>query len=122
MLGLLEDPDVLRERVQEQAERERHALRNTDREARRARQRLEKLDIMEDSYSEQQAEGLLSMDRLREKLGALAGEREALEQKLAGLADGDKRVRQLEDLPDLVEAYLRDLPPPREPGARRARV
>ncbi len=110
VLGLLENPDVLREKVREQAERERRELRNTDREARRARRRLEKLDIMEDGYSEQQAEGLLSMERLREKLGALAKERRELERRLAELADGERRVKQLEDLPALVEAYLRDLP------------
>ena len=110
VLGLLENPDILREKVREQAERERHALRNTDREARRVRSRLEKLDIMEDGYSEQQAEGLLSMERLREKLGALTGERRELERRLADLADGERRIKQLEDLPTLVEAYLRDLP------------
>ena len=79
---------MLREKVREQAEKERRELRNTDREARRVRSRLEKLDIMGDGYSEQQAEGLLSMDRFREKLGALAGECTELERRLADLADG----------------------------------
>jgi predicted nuclease with TOPRIM domain len=110
VLGLLENPEVLREKVEEQAERERRALRNTNREARRIRQRLEKLEIMEDGYSEQQAEGLISMDRLREKLATLHEEHTDLQERLDGLADGEKRIAELEALPDLVESYLRDLP------------
>jgi hypothetical protein len=65
---------------------------------------------MEDGYSEQHAEGLLSMDRLREKLGAIAEERTGLEERLAELADGEERIRRLEELPALVEEHLRDLP------------
>ena len=51
VLGLIENPEVLREKVMEQAERERRALRNTDREAKRIRSRLDKLEVMEDGYS-----------------------------------------------------------------------
>jgi site-specific DNA recombinase len=110
VLGLIEDPETLREKVEEQAERERRALRNTDREARRIRSRLEKLEVMEDGYSEQQAEGLLSMNRLREKLGAIAEERSSLEARLGELAGGEERIKRLEELPALVEEHLRDLP------------
>lgn len=110
VLSLIKDPATLREKVEQQADRERRALRDTDREARGLRGRLEKLEVMEDGYSEQQAEGLLTMDRLREKLTALNEERADLEERLAGLADGEKRIAELEALPDLVESYLRDLP------------
>jgi hypothetical protein len=110
VLGLIENPEVLREKVEAQADRERRALRNTDREARRIRSSLDKLEVMEDGYSEQHAEGLLSMDRLREKLGAIAEERTGLEERLAELADGEERIRRLEELPALVEEHLRDLP------------
>src|SRR5215210_1440782 len=80
VLGLLHNPGTLRAKVEEQAERERNALRNTDREVRRIRQRLDKLEIMEDNYQDQQAEGLISMDRLRSKLAALGEEQSDLEQ------------------------------------------
>ncbi len=50
------------------------------------------------------------MAKLREKLDALAAEREGLEARLAMLADGEVRLRELEGLPELVEEYLRDLP------------
>jgi site-specific DNA recombinase len=110
VLRLIQNPDELREKVEERAECERRALRNTGREIRRIRQRLDKLAVMEDGYSEQQAEGLISMDRLREKLAGLAGERAELERRLAELADGERRLRELEELPALIKQYLRDLP------------
>jgi hypothetical protein len=109
-LGLLHNPGTLRAKVEEQAERERCALLNTGREARRIRGRLDKLEIMENSYHDQQAEGLISMDRLRSKLADLGEERTDLERRLAELADSEERLRELEALPELVVEYLRDLP------------
>ncbi len=50
------------------------------------------------------------MVKLREKLDALAEKREDLEARLSVLADGEARLRELEELPGLVEEYLRDLP------------
>jgi hypothetical protein len=46
---------------------------------------------------------------LRDKLDGLAEKRERLEARLEALSDGEARVRQLEDLPKLVEEYLADL-------------
>ena len=65
---------------------------------------------MADNYRDQQAEGLITIDGLREKLDGIAGERDALEARLAMLASGEKRLRELDALPGLVDAYLRDLP------------
>ena len=109
---LLEDPDTLREQVEAQARAEREPkpwMRNA-REAASARERLVKLEAVEDNYRDQQAEGLISMAKLREKLDGVREEREDLEARIASLADGESRLRQLEELPDLVEEYLRDLP------------
>ena len=50
------------------------------------------------------------MNRLREKLGAIAEERSGLEGRLAELAGGEERIRWLDELPTLVEEHLRDLP------------
>lgn len=110
VLGLIEDPETLRQKVEEQAERERHTLRHADREVKRIRSRLDKLELMEDGYSEQQAEGLITMDRLRQKLASIAEERLGLEARLAELSDSEERVRRLEELPALVEEHLKDLP------------
>jgi hypothetical protein len=50
------------------------------------------------------------MAKLREKLDGVRTEREDLEARLAPLADGESRLRELAELPLLVEEYLRDLP------------
>ena len=109
---LIGDPDVLREQVEQQVRAERESkpwLRNA-RERASSRERLAKLDLVADNYRAQQAEGMISMAKLREKLDALSEEREGLEARLAVLADGEVRLRELEELPGLVEEYLRDLP------------
>ena len=102
----------MREQVEQQARAERESkpwLRDA-REAATARERLAKLELVEDNYRDQQAEGLIPMDRLREKLDEVRKERENLEARLAMFADGESRLRELEVLPALVEEYLRDLP------------
>ena len=50
------------------------------------------------------------MAKLREKLDGVREEREGLEARLAMLAEGESRLRELEELPELVEDYLKDLP------------
>ena len=111
-LRLIENPDTLREQVEQQvrAERESKPWLRDAREAVSARERLAKLEIMEDNYRDQQAEGLITMARLREKLEGVREEREGLQARLALLADGERRLRELEELPALVEQYLKDLP------------
>jgi hypothetical protein len=111
-LRLIENPDTLREQVEQQVRAERASkpwLRNA-REAASARERLAKLEIMEDNYRDQQAEGLIKMAKLREKLDGVREEREGLKARLAMLADGQSRLRELEELPLMVEEYLKDLP------------
>ncbi len=95
VLSLIENPEALRGKVEERVDAERRALRNTDREARRVRSRLERLEVMEDGYSDQAAEGLMSMGRLREKLAA-AEERTILQRRLAELVDRRPVVREHE--------------------------
>jgi hypothetical protein len=111
-LRLIEAPDTLREQVEQQvrAERESRPWLRDAREAASARERLAKLEIVEDNYRDQQAEGLITMARLREKLEGVCEEREGLQARLALLADGERRLRELEELLALVEEYLKDLP------------
>jgi hypothetical protein len=54
---------------------------------------------MEDNYRDQQAEGLITMAKLREKLDGLRSERKSLEARLAMLAAGERRLRELQELP-----------------------
>jgi hypothetical protein len=111
-LRLIEDPDTLRDEIEQQVRAEQEGkpwLRNA-REAASTRERLAKLEIVEDNYRDQQAEGLITMAKLREKLGGVRVEREGLEERLTILAEGEGRLRELEELPQLIEEYLRDLP------------
>jgi hypothetical protein len=111
-LRLIENPDALREEVEQQMRAERGAkpwLRDA-REVASARERLARLEIMEDNDRDQQAEGLITMAKLREKLDGVREEREGLQARLAVLADGERRLRELEELPQLVEDHLEDLP------------
>ena len=111
-LRLIEDRDALRGRVEQQARAERESepwLRDA-REAANARERLARLEIVEDNYRDQQAEGLITMAKLREKLDGTREERERLRARLAMLADGEIRLRELEEFPRLVEEYLKELP------------
>ena len=111
-LRLIENPDTLRQEVEQQvrAERESKPWLRDAREAASTRQRLAKLEIVADNYRDQQAEGLITMAKLREKLDGAQAEREGLEARLTLLADGERRLRELEELPALVEEYLEDLP------------
>jgi hypothetical protein len=111
-LRLIEDPDTLREQVEQQvrAEKENKPWLRNAREAATARERLAKLETVADNYRAQQAEGLISMAALREKLDGLAEERGSLEERVAALKEGESRLAELEALPDMVEQYLRDLP------------
>ena len=103
---------AVREQVEQQvrAERESKPWLRDAREATSVRERLAKLETLEDNYRDQQAEGLITMAKLREKLDGVRTEREDLEVRLAMLADGESRLRELEELPLLVEEYLKDLP------------
>ena len=74
------------------------------------RERLVKTEVTGDNYRAQQAEGLITMAKLRERLDELAQERAGLEARLAKLTDAEQRLQELEALPGLVEEYLADLP------------
>ena len=111
-LRLIEDPDALRGRVERQARamRESEPRLRDAREAEGARERLAKLEVVENRYRDQQAEGLITMAKLREKLDDTREECDRLRARLAMLAHGETRMCELEELPQLVKEYLRELP------------
>ena len=109
-MRLLHDPDTLCERVERQAEEERRALGAPKREIAAYKERLASLGRKRLGHLDQQAEGLISMTELRDKLDVLNAEHERIERELRGFEDRDTRLCELEALPELVEEYLRDLP------------
>ena len=110
VLGLLRDPEVLRGRVEAQVEEERRALRAPEAQVKGWKERLAALGRKRSGHLDQQAEGIISMAELRQKLDALESERRAAERELSALEDREKRAGELDALPALVDSYLADLP------------
>jgi hypothetical protein len=79
-----------------QQEREKMRGGDPERKRRGLLDALERLEITRDRYLDQQAEGLISMGKLREKLAGLDAQREVLEKELAAAVDRSRRVEQLE--------------------------
>ncbi len=71
---------------------------------------LAKLEVKRDGHLDQQAEGLISMDRLKAKLADLDGREEALRAELARTEDTAEQLAELEDgWRTLVAAFEEDL-------------
>jgi hypothetical protein len=100
VLELLRDPGVLREEAERQAEDEK--LRGVLRGIEDKRERLMDLAL----------DGPFGKDDIARRAPSLEAERDVVERELDALGEGalEGRLRELEELPDLVEGYLRDLP------------
>jgi site-specific DNA recombinase len=112
VLGLLRNPELLREEAERQAEGERRRLRRADREADKLRGVLRGLEDKRERLMDLALNGPFGKDEIARRAASLEAERNAVERELAGLG-GDAlegRLRELEELPDLVEEYLHDLP------------
>lgn len=99
----LSDPDALAAQYDTLIRRMRQDLRSDPQgEERRLRERLGRLERMRDGHLDQQAEGLISMEKLREKLADLDAQKKTLELELSKVADGQERIREMEELRDLM--------------------
>ena len=101
---------VLRKRVEEQATREKEALRDTRKQIAALAQRVHEADAERDRYNRLYARGKLTDAEYDGYTHELDEKRKATEEELARLADARRHVEYLEELPQLVEEYLRDLP------------
>ena len=112
MLGLPPDPEVLREEAERQAEDERRRLRRADREAERLRGVLRVLEDKRERLMDLALDGPFGKDEIERRAASLEAERDVVERELDALGEGalEGRLRELEELPDLVEWCLRDLP------------
>jgi site-specific DNA recombinase len=110
VLGLLEDPEVLRGKVEAQLESERSLLLRADRASGRLRKELEEIEVERDGYIRLAAKGSISDEDLERHLSGLGVRRGALEAELGEAADVGARLRELEALAGRVDEYLADLP------------
>jgi hypothetical protein len=112
VLGLLRNPELLREEDERQAENERRRLRRADREAERLRGVLRGLEDKRERLMDLALDGPFGKVEIVRRTASLEAERNAVERELAEVGGDalEERLRELKELPDLVEEYLRDLP------------
>jgi hypothetical protein len=87
-------------------------LRRADREAERLRGVLRGLENKRERLMDLALDGPFGKDEIARRAATLKAERDAVERELDALGGGtlEERLRELEELPDMVEEYLRDLP------------
>ena len=111
VLGLLENPEVLRERVEEQVREERARLLGAGKVYEGLRKELDNLQQERDGLISRAARiASITDEDLDRQLSALDVRRNVLEKELAGVRDGEERLREMESLVARVDEYLRDLP------------
>lgn len=110
VVGLLENPEALRERIEEQAAGEQRRLREADGELRRWRTHLRGIEVEREKLVDRLLEERIRETEFDARAAKLDADREATEREIEGLRGGEERLRELEELPRRVEEFLRDLP------------
>ncbi len=110
MLGLLQNPQTVRERVEEQAQAMQRSLGSGESNVRALRKELGALNDKENNLVDAIASGTRLTEKLQEKLDYIQGERENVLARLEEVSDVEEQARKLRELPQLVEEYLADLP------------
>ena len=110
MLGLIENPDVLRESVEKQAEEEKQSLDDSRGRVKAIGRHLAEADQERDRYTRLYARGKLGDAEYDHYIAELNDRRLGAEEELARLGDARERIEYLERLHELVKAYLCDLP------------
>jgi len=110
VLDLIRNPETLREQVEAEAAREKAAMRNTRKQVASLAHRLAEADAERDRYNRLYARGKLSDDEYDAYTAELAERKQAAEDDLAKFEDGKRTIEYLDELPRLVEDFLRELP------------
>ncbi len=105
--GVMTDPEELTRDLDRMIEMKRRGERgDTKKEAKTWLDELAKVERMRDGYHDQAAEGLIGLDKLREKLAALEERRDAAERELRALEGrGEELLRLERDRDTVVEHY-----------------
>ena len=112
VLGLISNPEVLRGEAERQAEGERRRLLRAGGEADKLRSVLRDLEDKRERLMDLALDGPFGRDEIARRAASLEAERAAAQRELDALGGDalEERLRELEALPALVEAYSRDLP------------
>lgn len=107
---LLENPDAFRQQVEAQAAEMRRELSYSGDRAESLRREMAKLENRRDGFLDQEADGLITREKPRERLSGLDADLGRVREELEKLENVEAEERRLWELPVLVESYLRDLP------------
>ena len=110
VLGLIENPEVLRETVEAQLDTERSLLLQAGRASGRLHKELDELEEERDGYIRLAAKGSISDEDLERHLASLDVRRGVLREELGETADVGPRLRELDRLSETVDEHLADLP------------
>lgn len=110
ILNLVRDPNVLREQVEAQAAKERKRLQSADNELQKWHKRLQELERRRSKNQDMYRADAMTLDELTADNARVDQEQETVREEIDNLTDQQARLRQLDELPQLVEDYLRDLP------------
>ncbi len=110
VLGLIRNPEVLREKVEQQAETERRRLGSADREAEKLRGQLAEADTERERLMRRYMRGGVPDEEFDSYADEIDQRKHAIRRELVSFAGQDERLRQLEALPNFVEEFLRELP------------
>jgi site-specific DNA recombinase len=110
VLELIRDPETLREQVETEVAREKTALRDTRKQLATLAHRLAEADAERDRYNRLYARSKLTDDEYDAYTAETAERKKTAEEELARLEDARRNVEYLDELPRLVEDYLRELP------------
>jgi site-specific DNA recombinase len=110
VLDLIRNPEELREQVEAQGEEMKRKLRAPDAEIRALLKLITHADTERDGYNRLYARGKIDDGEYDAYIGELNQRKAGAEARLAELKDTKQRIAELEDLPELVDGFLRDLP------------
>jgi hypothetical protein len=110
--ALLTDPERLRRGLEELIERERNAAAgDPERQAEVWASRLNRIERKRANFQDMAAEGLITFDELRTKLGMLQSEHEQARSELEAVLRRKEKIAALErDAEELLESYAEAVP------------
>jgi site-specific DNA recombinase len=109
-LGLIRNPETLREQVEAEAARERASLRDQRKYIATLASRLNEADSERDRLVRLYARGGLSDDEYDSYTAEIDERKKAAEEELARLEEARRNIDYLDELPRLIEDYLKELP------------
>jgi site-specific DNA recombinase len=109
-LDLIKNPDTLRKNVEDQARRMKESMRNPECEAAILYRQMDRAEQDRDNLIRLFRTGRITEEEYDAHSAEIDQQKAAAERELDRLSSVQDRIQALEELPELVEGYLKDLP------------